>query len=151
IARASFTLPPWRSILATIWLSGAGLILLVSVVRVARFQWALRRATLAPESLKYRAGRIARQLGLRCSPTVWLVDGCVSPLLWCIGRPRLILPQSLWSALDIDRRDALLAHELAHYARGDHWVRGLELLAGVAFWWHPVVWVALVKLREAEE
>src|SRR5207244_3316986 len=135
-----------------IWLSGASLILLVALVRVTRFQRALRRATVAPPSLQYQAERIARQMSLSKSPAVWLVDGCVSPLLWgAPGRPRLILPAPLWAALDAGRRDALLAHELAHYARGDHWVRGLELVAGVLFWWHPAVWAARVKLREAEE
>jgi hypothetical protein len=45
----------------------------------------------------------------------------------------------------------LLLHELAHLRRGDHWVRGLELLATGLFWWHPVVWLARRELREAEE
>ena len=57
---------------------------------------------------------------------------------------------SSWAALDAARCDTLLAHELAHYARGDHWVRWLELIVAVLFWWHPAAWVARVKLREAE-
>ena len=35
----------------------------------------------------------------------------------------------------------MLAHELAHLKRGDHWVRRLELLVLGLHWWNPVAWV----------
>ncbi|HXV75301.1 MAG TPA: M56 family metallopeptidase, partial [Candidatus Polarisedimenticolaceae bacterium] len=47
--------------------------------------------------------------------------------------------------------DALLAHELAHLLRRDHWVRYVELSATALFWWHPVAWWARARLRRAEE
>jgi hypothetical protein len=45
----------------------------------------------------------------------------------------------------------LLAHELAHYRRGDHWVRLFELFVTGLFWWHPVVWWARREIEAAEE
>jgi hypothetical protein len=45
----------------------------------------------------------------------------------------------------------LLCHELAHLKRGDHWIRVVELIPAVLFWWHPVVWLAKRQMREAEE
>ena len=52
---------------------------------------------------------------------------------------------------DARQRATLLAHELAHLRRRDHWVRCLELLVTGLYWWLPVVWMARHALREAEE
>ena len=45
----------------------------------------------------------------------------------------------------------ILAHELGHISRGDHYVRWIEWLACVAFWWNPVAWWARRNLRQNEE
>jgi hypothetical protein len=61
------------------------------------------------------------------------------------------LPAALWERLAPDQQDTLLAHELAHLRRRDHWVRRLELLVLGLYWWHPVVWWGRRQLHEAEE
>jgi hypothetical protein len=103
-------------------------------------------------ALAMQVADIAKRLGLSRSPEVLLVPGPVSPMLWCLlGPARLIVPADLLERLDAPQREALLAHELAHLRRRDHWVRLLELLAIGLYWWHPVVWWAKKGLREAEE
>src|SRR5262249_54686718 len=67
------------------------------------------------------------------------------------GRPLLLVPADLLAQLTREQQETLLAHELAHLRRRDHWVRGLEFLAMGLYWWHPVVWYARRALREAEE
>jgi hypothetical protein len=63
----------------------------------------------------------------------------------------MLLPANLSILSNGEQRQALLAHELAHLLRRDHWVRYLEFLCMGLFWWHPVVWLARRALREAEE
>ena len=91
-------------------------------------------------------------MDLRTCPMVVLVPGRVAPMLWAIGgQPRLLVPRELLTYLTREQQETLLAHELAHLRRRDHWVRGLEFLAMGLYWWHPVVWYARRALREAEE
>jgi beta-lactamase regulating signal transducer with metallopeptidase domain len=91
-------------------------------------------------------------MGLAQSLRVLLVSGVVSPMLWSWGgRPLILFPLVLAARLDWPSRETLLLHELAHYARGDHWVRLLELVTFVLYWWHPVVWLARRELHAAEE
>ena len=45
----------------------------------------------------------------------------------------------------------MLAHELAHLRRRDHWVRRLEMVAAVLHWWNPLFWIARKKLRSDAE
>ncbi|MBO6004269.1 MAG: M56 family metallopeptidase, partial [Verrucomicrobia bacterium] len=45
----------------------------------------------------------------------------------------------------------VLAHELAHISRRDHWVRWLEWLTAMIFWWNPLVYLGRNRLRANEE
>jgi beta-lactamase regulating signal transducer with metallopeptidase domain len=139
-------------VLALVWLTGSFLWLGMAALRVARFRRLLRHARPAPAALQDQTADLARRLGLTRCPGVWFVPAPVSPLLWALGRaPRLLLPEGLWGQLTEPQRATLLLHELAHLRRGDHWVRRLELLTLALYWWHPVVWWAGRRLREAEE
>jgi beta-lactamase regulating signal transducer with metallopeptidase domain len=144
--------PDGKSLLLAVWLTGSALWWLTACLRVARFRRLLRYTAPAPAEVQAQARRLAERLGLTRCPGVWLLAARVSPLLWALGRvPRLLLPADLWQALTPEQRDTLLAHELAHLRRRDHWVRRLELLVLGLFWWHPVAWWARHELSEAEE
>lgn len=142
----------WRAVAAGLWLAGSGLWFLVVGLRIWRFHRLLRYAQPAPVELETLAESVAMRLGLEDAPRVWLVPGAVSPMLWTLGRqPRLLLPSQLLDHLDANQQATLLAHEMAHWRRGDHWVRFVELLVSGLYWWHPVAWWARAQLREAEE
>jgi RND family efflux transporter MFP subunit len=67
------------------------------------------------------------------------------------GPPHLVLPEELWGFLNAAQRDAILAHELAHLKRRDHWVRRLGAVACGLYWWDPVAWWARREVELAEE
>ncbi len=139
-------------VLLWVWLAGTLAVFTLASVRVHRFRRAMRWATPAQAALQEEAAQIARRIGLRHCPRVWLVPGAVSPMLWAIfGRARLIFPSRLLDGLAPGARRALVLHELAHLRRGDHWVRLLETMATILFWWHPVVWWARREIQFAEE
>ena len=92
---------------------------------------------------------LAARLGLRRRPDLRLADGSVPPLLWSIGgRPLILLPCGLLEVLDAAGR--LVAHELAHFRRRDHWVRWLEAVVLAVYWWHPVAWWARRNVVEID-
>jgi beta-lactamase regulating signal transducer with metallopeptidase domain len=135
-----------------LWISGSVACAVVILLRIVRFHRLLRFATLAPPALQGRAAALARRMGMARAPRVWFVPGAVSPMLWPVGRsPRVLIPSELWDRLGEGQRSSLLAHELAHLRRRDHWVRLPEVLASVLYWWCPLMWYARRRLREAEE
>ena len=140
---------PW---LAVVWLSGSVLWFAVAGTRIGRFQHLLRYGRKAPPPLQDQTRAVAERLGLRRCPTVWLVPGRLSPLLWALGRRvRLVLPAELLPCLGPEQCTSLLAHELAHALRRDHWVRWLEFVVSGLYWWLPVAWWARRQLQQAEE
>lgn len=142
----------WLAIVGSIWLCGSSVSAALLLQRAVRFRRFLRLAARDDHRLLGRVRQLAYGVGLIRPPAVVVVEGVVSPMLWGLGsRVLLVFPARLAERLSPGEIDALLLHELAHYARGDHWVRLVELLAHVAFWWHPVVWWARREIESAEE
>ena len=142
----------WGPLLASIWLAISGLWLIWTLAQLILVHRRLGAVPPAPSEVQEMAGQIARKLDLKGSPRVWFVPGTMAPALWALGRrARLLVPEALWARLAEDQRAALLAHELAHLRRRDHWIRPLELFASSLYWWLPVLWWVRRFLHEAEE
>ncbi len=142
----------WQAVVGPVWLAGSLLWFGWMALHIVRFRRVLGHAWQAPADVQRQAQELAARLGLSHCPRVWLVPGSVSPMLWAAGwSARLLFPAGLLERLDRDQRASLLAHELAHLRRRDHWVRLLELAAIGLYWWHPVVWWARRELHEVEE
>lgn len=138
--------------IVVIWVGGSLSMAFVLAWRAQAFQRSLDRCISPDGELSRRTWSLARQAGLRQAPQVLRAAALLSPMLWGIGkRVRLVFPAELLERLSESEVDALLLHELGHFARGDHHVRLLELLCRVLFWWHPLMWLALSHLEEAEE
>lgn len=134
-----------------IWIGGTVAILLWCALRVVEFRRRLRRATSAPRTVRRMVVKACRTLGVRRVPEVLMLDDCVSPMVFCGVRPRLVLPVRLWDQLDDVGRRAVIFHELAHVRRLDHWVQWAEGIVGSVFWWNPLVWWVRHRLHlEAE-
>jgi len=142
----------WSSVVLICWLCGSLAWWTIAGARLIRFHRLLQAARTAPETVQEQARRLAALLGLRRCPPVLFVSAPLTPMLWALGlSPRLLVPVELWRRLCVQQQDTLLAHELAHLRRGDHWVRRLEFVVLGLYWWHPVVWWARRRLQEAEE
>lgn len=133
-----------------IWLCGAVTCAGFQVRRIAQHARFVREGRAAPAQLVAGVRDVAQQLGLR--PPKSLVSwGIASPFVWCVGCVRLIWPQALTSHEDVAKSRGVIAHELAHVRRGDHWVAWLELSAGILWWWNPLYWLVRRRLRESAE
>lgn len=141
---------PFRAVLLGLWGATTVALGLAQLWRVTRFARRLRHAVPVPEGLASDVRELAGRLRVR-APEVLAVAGLGVPVVWCLGRPKLLIPAHLIGALSADRWRGVLAHELAHLRRGDHWVRRLSLVVGLLWWWNPVYWVARRRLdAEAE-
>jgi bla regulator protein blaR1 len=135
-----------------VWIAGAAGWLVWQGRRIVRFRRRVARAEDAGPEVAAAARRIASALGIARPPAIKAATGIGSPMLWGWGRSTVILfPRELLGRLAPEARDTLLAHELAHFLRRDHWVRVLEIVATGLYWWHPAVWLARAGIEAAEE
>ena len=144
--------PLLRRSVFIVWGLGSAAFFFMLVRRVRCFHQFVRRAPLASKSIQATTRSIAAKYELRETPVIRVAAGNFPPLLWVFpGSASIVLPQRFISELDGTTTKNLLAHELAHYARGDHWVRLLESIVLGIYWWHPLAWYARRQLQHAEE
>lgn len=152
-ARILNSLWSWvRDVLLLIWLIGIVVWIGVQTIQVLAFRRLLANAIAAPAEVQNQVSRLALCMGITRPPQAMLMDEHVSPMMWAFGRrASLVLPWELYESLEPEKLETLVAHELAHFRRADHWVRMLEVAVVGLFWWHPVAWLARRELHEAEE
>jgi beta-lactamase regulating signal transducer with metallopeptidase domain len=80
-----------------------------------------------------------------------LTDHPQSPAVCGLFRPVILLPRSLAERLPPAQLRAVLLHELLHLRRGDVWVNFVQALLQIAYWWHPLLWLANARIRRVRE
>jgi beta-lactamase regulating signal transducer with metallopeptidase domain len=142
-----------QTLILVCWLTGSAFVLISSLTRVFRFNRQISRySTPAPEDIQHLARELAPRLKVKKLPRILITPARLSPLVWWTGGSvRILLPQILLDKMEPARLKWVLAHELAHISRRDHWVRWLEWLTAMIFWWNPLVYLGRNRLRANEE
>jgi beta-lactamase regulating signal transducer with metallopeptidase domain len=153
---APATAASWRllavSLAAAVWLLGT----VIGAGCVARGFLALRRfrRTLEPPSLaqlEQAAREAAEALGTDRLPPIRVSVRAPAPLSLGLLRPLIVLPKDMAQESDAEQLRAILIHEAAHLAHHHHWIGLAQWLAGVLFWWNPLlhrVNRGILRLRE---
>lgn len=142
----------WTSVLGVLWLCGSLTWFGTLALRLNRFQLGLRASYPASDSLQALAKQIASKFRIAHVPEIRVVDEAISPILWNCGRnTQIFLPAHMIDDTSHDGMTAVLAHEMAHIRRLDHWVQRLAMLVLGLFWWHPVSWFAVKRLRQTQD
>ena len=134
----------WLTVLGGIWAFGSLTLLLLSISRILRFHLLLMRSSQEEhQTCGPLVKNLATRLGLRNTPTVWTTHAKVAPFVWWLkGSTSVVIPEQSVRELSEEDLRLVLAHELAHIRRRDHWFRWVEWSALVVFWWNPIVWLA---------
>jgi len=129
---------------ATIWFVGV----IVVASRTLR-QWsalgALRRGAdfSGAETFRATLERLQAALGLHARVRVALSRRVSAPVVVGWIAPVVLLPTSIALGLPRVQLEMILAHELAHLRRGDHWVNLLQIAIETLLFYHPVAgWIS---------
>jgi TonB family protein len=135
-----------------LWALGFLFIFLKLLAGLARLAWVSSRAkqlfdeswmgTVLALSSAHKITRSVRLL--QCGSPIAM------PLTWGVFRPVIVLPSSVANWPE-DRRRIVLSHELAHIARHDWLLQICAELARAIYWFHPLVWLAAIRLRQESE
>jgi beta-lactamase regulating signal transducer with metallopeptidase domain/HEAT repeat protein len=93
---------------------------------------------------------VSDRLALDEPPQLLRSEDAKMPFACGVFRATIVLPAECdsWS---LDRRRAVLLHELAHVRRHDLIGHTLSRLACAVYWFHPLVWTAAKQLRSESE
>jgi len=93
---------------------------------------------------------VSDRLSLEEPPRLLRSEDAKMPFACGVFNPTIVLPAECdtWS---LDRRRAVLLHELAHVRRHDLVGHTLGRLTCAFYWFHPLVWTAAKQLRSESE
>jgi beta-lactamase regulating signal transducer with metallopeptidase domain/ketosteroid isomerase-like protein len=116
-----------------LWVVGALIALLGSVRGYRRLRRAIRLSRPTTPEEMGSAVELPRSVSLSLSADVR------SPVLVGIWHPVILLPHDIAEWTSVEEREAMIAHELAHVARLDHFTNLLPTALNVIFFFHPLV------------
>ena len=93
---------------------------------------------------------LKNQMGIRRDIRLVVSQRRAIPMAWGLLRPTIHLPSAAanWNE---DARRAVLLHELAHIRRHDYPVQLVARLVCAIYWYNPLAWIAIWKLRAEQE
>lgn len=129
----------------------AGGLLSWLAIRWLRVAGMVRRAATAPSELDSLLEESRKLAGLRRRPRLKLVEEAQSPAVYGLWSPVILLPRTLAKQLSDAQLRTVLLHEAVHLRRGDVWMNCGQTLLQIAYWWHPLLWMANARIRRLRE
>lgn len=151
ILTSSTTWPSTGLTWQLLWLIGTA----VFSLRLLSGVWASRRARRLAEELKDEQwldllGDAQARIGALQDVELRKTSTSELPMTIGVLRPSILLP-SASESYPIQRRWAVLLHELAHVRRRDCLTQLVCQTACAVFWWHPLAWLGARRMRALSE
>jgi beta-lactamase regulating signal transducer with metallopeptidase domain len=143
-----------QAYLFAFWLAGMGLflfLLIFKMVKLRRWHRQQEERKTIPLWFHELLVETSRQLNLERLPAIVFSGDAVTPAVYGVFRPVLLLPEHYLNDLSREEAEHVLLHELCHLKRGDLWIHGLVLLLQVAYWFNPFLLWATRQLRHVRE
>ncbi|HTV39772.1 MAG TPA: M56 family metallopeptidase [Candidatus Sulfotelmatobacter sp.] len=137
-------------VLLAVFLAGVGWISWLAF-RWVRVAGKVHRAATAPAELNSFLDEVRQLAGLRGRSRLKLIDDTQSPAVYGLFRPVILLPRTLANQLSSRQLRTVLLHEAVHLRRGDVWVNCAQTFLQIAYWWHPLLWLANARIRRLRE
>jgi beta-lactamase regulating signal transducer with metallopeptidase domain len=135
----------------TIW-AGVGLgIFAVAIRRGFELRRQTKHAAPASSGLDQLLVLLQQETGFGQPVSLRITSQPVSPALFGLFRPIILLPESMVDRLSTPQLRAVLLHELLHLGRRDVWVQCAQAFLQIVYWWHPLVWFANLRIRRVRE
>ena len=139
----------FSSLLSVFWFAGVlGLAMLIIASHQKHFARIFGNlAELTPS----QENQLGSDLRTQHHPIIYTSSSISSPMITGFFRQKLILPQDFFTQYSATQRSLILAHETYHYGRFDIYWNYFAMLLLMAFWFHPLAWLAYYRFRQDQE
>lgn len=148
VAGTGPTVPPGLSEqalswLVALWLAGVLVMALRSFQQWRSLERVVRLHAILDPELQRMGRTLAAKLGYLRDLRVRVTDRIDTPTLAGWFRPVILLPAALVLRFPRQQLELILAHEVGHLRRFDHWANLLQAVVETLLFYHPVVhWIS---------
>ncbi|MFH1742362.1 MAG: M56 family metallopeptidase [bacterium] len=148
---SSVALLKWEGLLFGIWIGGVGCLIIVLLVRLQSVYFLLRHAQPIEPEFEEILENCRTRIGLRRHVRCGYTEDLHSPAVCGILRFTILLPRATTEKLGHSELESILLHELIHIQRLDPWVSWLQTVLQIAYFYHPLFWLANWRIRDVRE
>ncbi|AFS79666.1 peptidase M56 family protein [Gottschalkia acidurici 9a] len=91
------------------------------------------------------------KLGLNKNISIYSNNEFKSPFIYGVLNPKIYIPKYVLDKATSQELLHIILHELAHYKRKDLISNLISIIAILFYWFNPVIWFAMKKMREDRE
>lgn len=139
-------------LLLGIWILGMSAMILL-VIKSALRMHTLEKSALPLQNPEVRRlySRCMNEIGIKREIPIYSTAYLKSPVIVGLLKPCIYLPIHLVSDYNEPDMRYMLLHELQHYKHRDAIAGYLMNVAGVIYWFNPLVWYAIKEIRNDRE
>ncbi|MDB5386346.1 MAG: blaR [Planctomycetaceae bacterium] len=141
----------WKAWLMLAWMAGVSWYSFRILWQGISLNRRLRTASPAEIALVHRVRDATVRLGMRRCPEVRVLDDNISPFVYGLWSPKLILPLELSESFSPEQLELVLLHELAHVRRRDLIWGWIPEFCRILFFFHPLVHAMCYQIRFERE
>lgn len=135
-----------------LWLAGVTVISIRTLLTWRRLSDLRETADIAAAApLAHMVERLRCVFGLRGHVAIGLSKSIGSPMVIGWIKPVILLPPAIAARLPHAQLEMIVAHELAHLRRRDHWVNLFQIATETLMFYHPVVAMVSRRIRIERE
>lgn len=135
-----------------LWLAGVTVVSIRTLAAWRRLDSLRRAADMhGAASLDPLVARLRLLFGLRRRVAIGLSASIASPMVIGWLKPLILLPPALAARLPQQHLEMIIAHELAHLRRNDHWINLFQVATETLMFYHPVVAMVSHRIRIERE
>ncbi|KAA3608831.1 MAG: hypothetical protein D8M58_19025 [Calditrichaeota bacterium] len=135
----------WKTYAFVIWIAGMLVffsLLILKMVKLRKWHRRYKENETIPAWFNELLVDTSKRIGLMNLPAIVFSDKAVTPAVYGLLRPVLLLPANYLNSLPKKDVEHILIHELSHLKRGDLWLHGLCLVMQIIYWFNPLmIWV----------
>jgi len=145
--------PSWQVYAMGMWLLGIGLFLGLLITKMRQLgNWHRQQASRTiPQWFHELLVETSQKIDLQKLPAIVFSAQAVTPAVYGMFRPVLLLPAGYFDNLSRDEAEHVLLHELAHLKRGDLWLHGFCLLLQIVYWFNPLMILVRKQMKHVRE
>ncbi|HYI29403.1 MAG TPA: M56 family metallopeptidase, partial [Bradyrhizobium sp.] len=140
----------WRRIAIAVWMAGSAVALAVIALAMGWLGRLRSRASAAGTEWDAALASVQRRIGVHRRVDIAITRHPAMLVTWGALRPAILLPADAdtWTT---DRKELVVAHEIAHLVRHDWLIQVLAETARAIYWFNPLFWIACARLRHESE
>ncbi|WP_052090690.1 M56 family metallopeptidase [Desulfosporosinus sp. HMP52] len=134
-----------------LWLIGVAVLFMITGLINRRFAINIQGLPVVDANLVSAYIKAKNKLNIKAEVPLIQTKIITSPSLYGLFRPKLLVPVGLLEEFNPEQLNHVFTHELNHFKSKDLLVNWLTQGLLILHWFNPLLWYALIKLREDQE